>query len=121
LGKVETDLVGVLGYYTRVASFRKCISTFIDNGGKQIIALGAGFDTNFFHFSVCLSFAGTLELSNPNFLIYLYYFLPQDTLPDDFKYLELDFPQVVSMKSSILQKQPKFSKFIQGAQITGPS
>lgn len=38
----------LLGYYARVAAMRKILKEFIRHGGKQIVSLGAGFDTNYF-------------------------------------------------------------------------
>jgi O-methyltransferase involved in polyketide biosynthesis len=35
------------GYYTRVVAIRKLIRQFIENGGKQILSLGAGYDTTY--------------------------------------------------------------------------
>lgn len=46
----------LLGYYSRVAALRELLFQFLEAGGrdspKQIISLGAGFDTTWFHLMV---------------------------------------------------------------------
>jgi len=66
------------GYYTRVSAIRNLINQFIENGGKQIVSLGAGFDTN--------------------------YFILKNRLGKEFtlKYFEIDYPKVIKQKANFI-------------------
>jgi len=86
-----------LGYYSRVAALRKLMRMFIESGTnnikKQIVSLGAGFDTTFFHF--------------------------KDTgiLGDNVVYYEVDLKEVVDNKIKKIVHTPALSKIIQLDQI----
>jgi len=67
------------GYYSRVVVLRTLVRDFIAMGGKQIVNLGAGFDTTFF-------------------VLYL-----ENTLPNS--YFEVDLPQVVRNKTRVIRNQ----------------
>lgn len=72
------------GYYSRVAAFRSIIRRFLEkepDEPKQIVNLGAGFDTNFFHFK-------TIGLLKQHHSVF-----------------ELDLPEVVVQKVAIILRQ----------------
>jgi hypothetical protein len=57
----------VSGYYSRMAAIKQLIQQFLLSGGpsldKQILSLGAGFDTTWFHLKVSPSFGIVVSLS----------------------------------------------------------
>jgi len=66
------------GYYARVAAFSLALRRFVALGGRQIISLGAGFDTAFFRL------------------------VREGACPD--VYVEVDLPQVTRNKTLIVKK-----------------
>ncbi|KAL4518046.1 hypothetical protein Ndes2526A_g01497 [Nannochloris sp. 'desiccata'] len=89
------------GYYSRFAALRKILLDFIKttstSSKRQIIVLGAGYDTTFFQ----LTAEGTLlEKTNSD---------STSTL-----YLELDFQDVTQRKSSAIQRIPALLRTLQG-------
>jgi tRNA wybutosine-synthesizing protein 4 len=89
------------GYYSRFAALRKLLLDFIKqtstSSKRQIIVLGAGFDTTFFQ----LTAEGTLlERTNGD---------TTSTL-----YLELDFQDVTQRKSAAIQHIPALLQTLQG-------
>jgi len=74
------------GYYSRVMSIKMLINQFLEAGGQQIISLGAGFDTSFFH----LAKKGT-KLSG---------------------YFEIDLPSVISKKVNIIKKNSELCSLV---------
>jgi len=85
------------GYYTRVAAIRNTIDQFLGCGGKQIVSLGAGYDTNYWRLKQRRS-------EDNGALIFL-------------KYFEVDFPQVVKHKSLMISKNENLSKWIPDLEI----
>jgi O-methyltransferase involved in polyketide biosynthesis len=69
------------GYYTRVSGIRNLIDQFITCGGKQIVSLGAGFDTNYFTIKKRYSDANPIV-----------------------NYFELDFPKIIKQKANFIQR-----------------
>jgi len=80
------------GYYARVSIFRRTLRKFLENGGTQILSLGAGFDTNYF----LLCIEGYRDVT----------------------YYEVDFQEVVSTKAAIIQSHPKLASLLENAKIT---
>jgi tRNA wybutosine-synthesizing protein 4 len=66
------------GYYSRVAAVAKLMRDFLNAGGKQIVSLGAGYDSSYFR----------LKASGQAFR----------------KYFEVDFPDVCIRKSGLIRK-----------------
>lgn len=79
------------GYYSRVSAIRRLITRFHSLGGCQVLSLGAGFDTNYFHFkSQGITFA---------------------------KYVELDFQTVVLNKAALFRRQKPLQQLFEELSI----
>ncbi|CAM8935515.1 unnamed protein product [Rhodiola kirilowii] len=93
------------GYFARWAALRKLLFQFLDDGKevnrgslvkKQILSLGAGFDTTYFQLQV-LVVADLQMKRKPPYL-----------------YVELDFKEVTSKKASLINTCPKLRHKIGG-------
>jgi len=78
------------GYYTRVTAVQSIISKFLESGGKQIISLGAGFDTTFFQ----LKSKGAQPTT----------------------YIEIDLPQVTRKKTLLIKKTPELKSLLEATE-----
>ncbi|KAJ7514172.1 hypothetical protein O6H91_23G031400 [Diphasiastrum complanatum] len=83
------------GYYARWAAIRKLLLQFLDSvGPKQILSLGAGFDTTYFQ----LEEEGRGEV----------------------KYVELDFLEVTSRKATIIASREQLQKKVESLGTISP-
>jgi len=74
------------GYHTRVTAIRNLISQFLRAGGKQIVSLGAGFDTNYF----------ILKTQHKNI---------------DIQYFEVDYSSIVKQKATFIDRSTELKSF----------
>jgi hypothetical protein len=88
------------GYYSRVRIIRGLLLDFLNAGGRQVVNLGAGYDTTFFY------------LKSKNLL-------PMKE-KEEIVFYEFDLPQVVRNKTQLISKHEPLMSLLEGPyQATG--